>query len=103
MKILPKFKQSVSRYMWKNTVKGRYERHMDTATVSGVAAVTHGITTATIPWLTYCEPTNLLINLSLWAVYARNFGAAIIDRIQLQPIIKRAKMIKKAAKAKVAN
>ena len=98
MKILPKFGRSVSRYINKNTVNGRYNRHMDAACLSGIAAVTHGITTATIPGLTHCEPANLAINLGLWGVYVKNFGEAIIDRIKLRPIIKRAKAIKKATK-----
>lgn len=100
MKISPKISRSVSRYINKNTVNGRYNRHMDTAMVSGIAAVTHGITTATIPGITHCEPVNLLVNLSLWGVYAKNFGEAIIDRIKLRPIIKRAKAIKKVSKNK---
>ena len=98
MKILPNLQKNASRYLQKNTVKGRYERHMDGATASGIAAITHGISTGTIPFLTHCEPINLTINLGLWGIYARNFGAAMIDLIQLRPIKKRAIQIKKAAK-----
>lgn len=97
MKILPKFRQGVSRYIGKNTINARYNRNMDAATVSAIAAATHGITTGTIPGINRCEPANLCINFTLWAIYARNLGAAIIERIKLQPIIKRAKQIKKAA------
>lgn len=98
MKILPKFQQNVSRYLRKNTIKGRYERHMDAATIGGLLAVTHGITTETIPFLTHCDPANLLINLGLFGIYAKNLGSVMLDLIQLRPIKKRAKHIKKAVK-----
>ncbi len=101
MKILSKLTQNVSRYMNKNTVRARYNRHMDAAVASGVAAVGHGITTATIPGLvplSQIHPVNLFVNVGLWGLYFKNLGLAIANRIEMRPIRKRALAIKKAVK-----
>lgn len=92
VKVLPKLYTSASRYLTKNTVRSRYNRHMDGAMWSGTAAIIHALNMKM--WV----PHDVVINCGLWGTYMANTAAAIKNRIEMQPIIKRAKLIKKAAK-----
>ncbi|MCM1338300.1 MAG: hypothetical protein NC191_01355 [Muribaculaceae bacterium] len=106
MKILPKLRQNMSRYINKNTVRAKYNRSMDAALVSGLAAAGHGIATATIPGivpLSHIHPANLTVNIGLWGLYFKNLGSAIVNRIKMQPIRNRAISIKKAIKLASQN
>lgn len=92
-KILPKLYTNASRYIKKNTVNGKYNRYMDGAMLSGIGAITHAAVT-----LPYMTAESGFANLSLWGVYFTSVAAALKKRIELIPIRKRAKLIKKAAK-----
>ncbi|MCM1265353.1 MAG: hypothetical protein NC200_04055 [Candidatus Gastranaerophilales bacterium] len=89
--------KSADRYLNKNTVRAKYNRHMDTALVSGLVTVFEGIKLPTI------EPHEFGILGFAAATYLRSTALAMKEFIQLQPIRNRAIKIKKAAKAAQKN
>lgn len=91
-KIGPKIQKSVNRYLYKNTVRAKYNRNMDTALFSGLGAA------AEVCRLPHWEPHDFGITAFLGALYVRSTGKAFKHLIELQPIRKRAIKIKKAAK-----
>lgn len=92
LKISPKFQQSVNRYLYKNTVRAKYNRNMDTALFSGLGAA------AEVCRFPHWEPHDVGITATLGAIYLRSTGKALKHLLELQPIRKRAIKIKKAAK-----
>lgn len=92
IKINPKFNQSVKRYFTKNTVRAKYNRNMDAAFFSGLAA---GAQVLRIPqW----EPHDIGLTAFFGTTYLCSAGKALKHLIELQPIRKRAIKIKKASK-----
>lgn len=92
-KIGPKIQKSVNRYLYKNTVRAKYDHNMDTALFSGLGAV------AEVCRFPHWEPHDAGITAMLGAIYVRSTGKAFKHLLELQPIRKRAIKIKKAAKA----
>lgn len=92
LKISSKFRQSVNRYFTKNTVRAKYNRNMDTALFSGLAAAAQVVRCPV--WNVY----DVGITTFLGAVYVQSVGKAMKHLIELQPIRKRAIKIKKVAK-----
>ena len=93
LKIGPKIQKSVNRYLFKNTVRAKYNRNMDTALFSGLGAA------AEVLRMPNWEPHDFGLTAFLGTLYVRSTGKAFKHLIELQPIRKRAIKIKKAAKA----
>lgn len=92
IKINPKFYRNAERYLHKNTVRAKYDRNMDTALISGLAA---GAQVLRIPqW----EPHDIGLTAFFGTTYLCSAGKALKHLIELQPIRKRAIKIKKASK-----
>lgn len=89
---LQNFRKSCNRYLYKNTVRAKYNRNMDVATFAGIAT---GVQIFRTPsW----QPHDIGITAMLATLTYGNIGMAIKNLIKLQPIRKRAIKIKKAAK-----
>lgn len=92
IKINNAIQKSLTGYIYKNTVRAKYNRSMDTAFVSGLAA---GAELIRIPsW----EPHDFGLFAFVGSIYLRSAAKAVKHLIELQPIRKRAIKIKKAAK-----
>ena len=92
IKINPKIEQPVKRYFQKNTVRAKYNRNMDMALRSGLAAG------AEVFRLPHWEPHDIGLTALFGSLYLRSASRALKHLIELQPIRKRAIQIKKAAK-----
>lgn len=92
IKINNAIQKSVTRYLYKNTVRAKYDRNMDTAFVSGLTAAAEAIRMPN--W----EPHDFGIFALAGSIYLRCAAKALKHLIELQPIRKRAIKIKKAAK-----
>lgn len=94
-KIGPKIqgiKKNCNRYIYKNTVRAKYNRNMDITTFAGIAT---GIQVFRMPsW----QAHDFGITAMLGTLTYGNLTLAIKNFIKLQPIRQRAIKIKKAAK-----
>lgn len=95
LKIGPKFERNVKQYFTKNTVRAKYDRNMDAATVSGLVAFGEAFNFMSNP-----QPHDIAILAGSLTVYFKTAGTALKHLIELQPIRKRAIKIKKATQKK---
>jgi hypothetical protein len=94
LKITTKFLQKTPKYLYKNTVNARYNRHLDAGTVCVLGT---GVQIARMPsW----QIQDLGITSIFASVAIKNFGEAVKDFIALKPIRKRAFAIKHCNKNK---
>lgn len=84
--------KSVSRYIRKDTINAKYNRNMDMAAAAGVGVLVQIFRLPT--W----EPQDIAISAFIMAGGVKGIFESAKSRIQLFPIIKRAKQIKKASK-----
>jgi hypothetical protein len=87
--IIPK---STNRYLFKNTVKAKYERNVDASFLSVI-----GLAVETVR-LDSWEPHDIAITSALLTMLYKTTIEAIKNRIKLIPIKKRAIAIKKSSK-----
>ena len=93
LKINPVIPKGLKRYCLKNTVNARYERNMDLAMFSGLGL---GAQVFRFPnWGTH----DISITALLGATFLHGIAEALERKIDLIPIKKRAKAIKKASKS----
>lgn len=95
LKIGPRIERKINRYLYKNTVRAKYNRNMDLGVWTGVAA---GVELFRLP---HWQPADFGITSMLYAVSLRSIGKGLKHLFELQPIRKRAIKIKKAAKSKM--
>ena len=94
LKIGPRIEGKLNRYIYKNTVRAKYNRNMDLGLLTGVAA---GVELFRLP---HWQPADFGITSMFYAVSLRSIGKGFKHLLELQPIRKRAIRIKKAAKNK---
>lgn len=83
---------SLGKYCRKSTVNAKYNRNLDIATVGGVG------TAVQLFRLPCWEIHDIGITAFLGTIAIKGYTEAFKNRIELSPIIKRAKSIKKASK-----
>jgi len=93
LKISPKTHQKIGRYLYKNTIRAKYNRNMDTALMSGIAT---GVEVLRFP---HWDVHDIGLTALFGTIYLKNAGQALKNLLKLQPLRKRAIQIKKAAKA----
>lgn len=93
LKINPVIPKGLKRYCAKNTINGKYTRNIDLATVSGLCL---GVQIVRFP---YWGIPDIGMSAVFVTTLLRGLSNALNHRIDLSPIKKRAKAIKKATKA----
>lgn len=88
----PKIERKINQYLYKNTVRAKYNRNMDLGVWTGVAA---GVELFRLP---HWQPADIGITSMLYTISLRSIGKGLKHLLELQPIRKRAIKIKKAKK-----
>lgn len=92
LKIGPKIERKINQYLYKNTVRAKYNRNMDLGVWTGIAG------SVELFRLPYWQPADIGITSMLYTISLKSISNGLKYLLELQPIRKRAIKIKKASK-----